>query len=82
MQTATTPIEANVDLWFDDSHTPDDPGKYRRLIGKLIYLTVTRRDITFVVVVLSRFMHKPREIRWLAPMRICLLYTSPSPRDS
>ena len=45
---ANTPIEANVDLWFDDSHTLDDPGRYMRLIGKLIYLTMTRPNITFV----------------------------------
>jgi len=38
-------MEAKVDLWFDDSHTLDDPGRYKRLIGKLIYLTVTRPDI-------------------------------------
>ena len=55
---ANTLMETNVDLWFDDSHTLDDPGRYRRLIGKLIYLTV-RPDITFVVGVLSRFMHQP-----------------------
>ena len=24
---ASTPMEANVDLWFDDSHTLDDPVK-------------------------------------------------------
>ena len=24
---ASTPMEANVDLWFDDSQTLDDPGK-------------------------------------------------------
>ena len=49
-----------MDFWFDDSHTLDDPGRYRRLIGKLTYLTVTRPDITFVVV-LSGFIHVPRE---------------------
>jgi len=59
-----------VNLWFDDSHTLDDPGRYRRLIGKLIYLTVTRPDITFPVGVLSIFMHRPRETRWLAAMRV------------
>jgi len=53
---ANTLMEANVDLWFDNSHTLD-PGRYEKLIRKLIYLTVTRPDITFVVRVLNRFMH-------------------------
>ena len=50
-------MEPNVDLWCDNCHLLDDPVQYRRLIGKLIYLTVTRSDITFAVEVLSRFMH-------------------------
>ena len=63
-------MEANADLWFDDNHTLDDSKRYRRLIGKLIYLMVTRSDITFVVGVLSRFMHQLRETHWLAAMRV------------
>jgi len=59
---ASTPMEANVDLWHDNSHLLDDPGHYKRLIGKLIYLTVTRPNITFTVGVLSRFMHQLREV--------------------
>jgi len=35
---ANIPMEVNVNLWYDDSNTLDDPGRYRRLIGKLIYL--------------------------------------------
>jgi len=54
---ANTQMETNVDLWFDDSHTLDDPGRYRSLIGKLIYPTIIRPDITFVVGVLNKFMH-------------------------
>ena len=57
---ATIPVKTNVDLLFDDSHTLDDPGRYRRLIEKLIHLTITRPDITFVVGILSRFMHHLR----------------------
>jgi len=68
-----------VDLWFDDSHTLDDPGIYKRLIEKLIYLTITRPDITFAVGVLSRVMHQPREIHWLAAIRI-LAYIKSCPR--
>ena len=49
------------------------------MIGKLIYLTVTRPDITFAVGVLSSFMHQPREVHWTAALRI-LAYIKSSPR--
>jgi len=45
----STPMEANVNLSFDNSHLLDDLGQYKRLIGKLIYLIVIRPDITFAV---------------------------------
>ena len=67
---ASTPMEANVNSWCDNSHILDDPGQYRRVIRKLIYLTVTRPDITFTVGILSRFMHQPREVHWTAALRI------------
>ncbi|KAL6133377.1 hypothetical protein ACLB2K_065614 [Fragaria x ananassa] len=36
-------------------------GEYQRLVGKLIYLTVTRPDISFAVSLVSQFMHAPTE---------------------
>ena len=30
--------KSHVDLWLDDNHTLDNPGRYMRLIGKLSYL--------------------------------------------
>ena len=41
-----------------------------RFIGKLIYLIVTRPDITFAVGILSRFMHQLREAHWSAALKV------------
>ncbi|XP_043705291.1 uncharacterized mitochondrial protein AtMg00810-like [Telopea speciosissima] len=41
-----------------------------RLIGKLIYLTVTRLDMSFVVGVLSQFMQSPQKAHWDPAVRI------------
>lgn len=38
----------------------NDAGEYRRLIGKLLYLTITRPDIYFIVNRLSQFVASPR----------------------
>jgi len=37
-----------------------DVGKYQRLVGRLLYLTMTRVDISFAVQTLSQFMHAPK----------------------
>uniref|UniRef100_A0A803QCG6 Reverse transcriptase domain-containing protein n=1 Tax=Cannabis sativa TaxID=3483 RepID=A0A803QCG6_CANSA len=38
----------------------ENPSPYQQLVGKLLYLTLFRPDVTFVVNILSQFMSSPR----------------------
>jgi hypothetical protein len=40
---------------------PVDRERYKRLVGRLIYVSHTRLNISFAVSVVSRCMHDPRE---------------------
>ena len=55
-----------------------DPLSYRQLVGKLIYLTITRFEITFVVNQLSQFMHEPYKEHFDAVIRV-LKYSKKAP---
>jgi len=50
----------------DDGLLFENPERYRRLVGKLIYLTVTRPDLTLALGVVSQFMQNPRQDHWEA----------------
>ena len=65
-----TPMDSSVKLDGDTGDFFPDIGRYRRLVGKLIYLTVTRPDITYAVGVVSQFMHAPRQPHFVAVCRI------------
>ncbi|KAJ0926044.1 putative RNA-directed DNA polymerase [Helianthus annuus] len=47
-----------------------DSTVYKRLIGSLMYLTVTRPDVMYVVSLLSRFMANPRKEHIIAAKRV------------
>ena len=50
-----TPMDPNVKLISGQREPLGDPGRYRTLVGKLNYLTITRPDISFPVNVVSQF---------------------------
>ncbi|XP_071704401.1 uncharacterized protein [Rutidosis leptorrhynchoides] len=55
-----TPIDANVSSYKgENEEIIKNMSVYQKLVGKLIYITVTRPDISYVVHVLSQFMHAP-----------------------
>lgn len=52
--------------------------QFRSMVGSLVYITITRPDIAYVVRVVSQFMQKPRTIHLDAAYRI-LRYLKGSP---
>ena len=52
-------MEPNLKLMSNEGDFVDDPDTYRRLVGKLIYLTITRPDISYAVGIVSQFMTNP-----------------------
>jgi len=74
-----TPMDPNVKLLPNPGEPLSDPEKYRRLVGKFNYLTVTRFDISFAVSVVSQFLNSPCEDHWNAVIRI-VKYIKGSPR--
>ena len=64
-----TPIEYNCRLNSHDGESPSDATLYRQLVGSLIYLTVTRPDISYADHVVSQFMAAPRSSHYAAVLR-------------
>jgi hypothetical protein len=57
---AVAPIDQKFKLSAEAGESVDRE-RYQRLVGRLIYLSHTRPDISFVVSVVSRYMHDSRE---------------------
>ncbi|CAH9129165.1 unnamed protein product [Cuscuta epithymum] len=72
------PMEQNLKLRPNDGSKPVDAHSYRRLIGRLLYLTVTRPDIVYSVSQLSQFLSKPLQTHLDAAIRV-LRYLKQTP---
>ena len=73
-----TPMDPNVKLVPGQGEPLQDPRRYRRLVGKLNYLIITRLDISFPMRVVNRFLQSPCDGHWDAAVRI-LRYVKGTP---
>jgi len=63
-------MEVNVKLRQNEGELLQNPTLYRKLVGSLIYLTITRPDISLAVHPVSKFMQNTRHLHLTAIQRI------------
>ncbi|KAK9673423.1 hypothetical protein RND81_12G166900 [Saponaria officinalis] len=64
------PMEQRHKLALAEGHELRDVSKYRRLIGRLNYLTITRPELVYYVHILSQFLQAPKTEHWDAALRV------------
>ena len=65
-----TPMDSNVKLVLGKGGPLRNLGRYRRLAGRLNYLTITQPDISFLVSVVNQFLQSPCDSHWYVVIRI------------
>ncbi|XP_050875563.1 uncharacterized mitochondrial protein AtMg00810-like [Lathyrus oleraceus] len=75
---SSVPFDPNLKLSTSVGQPLADPSSYRRLIGRLIYLTNSRPDISYVIHHLSQYVVKPLAPHYQAATRI-LRYLKSAP---
>ncbi|XP_026432274.1 uncharacterized protein LOC113329635 [Papaver somniferum] len=75
---ASIPMEENHKLALASDKLMSEPARFRRLVGKLIYLTITRTELSYSVHILSQFMQRPTHSQWDAALRV-VRYLKSSP---
>ncbi|XP_019101847.1 PREDICTED: uncharacterized protein LOC109133301 [Camelina sativa] len=67
---AGTPMEQNHTLAHGDGPFFTEPTRYRWLVGRLVYLAVTKPEISYAVHILAQFLQQPRQKHWDAALRL------------
>ena len=57
----SVPLEQNVKLSSEEGELLEDVTVYRRIVGSLIYMTITRLDLSYAIGLVSQFMQAPRK---------------------
>lgn len=66
----SVPMDPTIPMTLETGTPLEDIRSYRELIGRLLYLTITRPDITFAVNRLSQFLYAPTDVHLQAAHRI------------
>ncbi|KAL0342955.1 UNVERIFIED_CONTAM: hypothetical protein Sangu_1182900 [Sesamum angustifolium] len=66
----TTPLPAGVKFDNETGSLLPPPDRYRRLVGRLLYLGFSCLDISFVVKQLSQFVQQTRQPHWEAALHL------------
>ena len=69
-RTAATPMKLHLQLRASDGVPLSDPSRYRHLVGSLVYLTVTRPDISHAVRILSQFVGASTSVHYAHLLRV------------
>ncbi|GJX65385.1 cysteine-rich receptor-like protein kinase 8 [Tanacetum coccineum] len=64
------PVDPLIKLNDFDGDLLTDPSTYRAIVGKLLYLTITRPDLSYAAHALSQFSHNPRTPHWKALIKV------------
>ncbi|XP_038889313.1 uncharacterized mitochondrial protein AtMg00810-like [Benincasa hispida] len=74
-----TPVEVNNNLVESVDDIPVNKKRYQRLLGKLIYLSHTRLDISYAISLVSQFIQSPY-VRHMEAVTQILRYLKSTPR--
>ena len=68
--TCDTSMELNSKISTDDGPPLGDPSIFRKIVGSLLHLTMTRPDISHIVHTVSQFVSNPHKPHIAAVLRI------------
>lgn len=63
-------MNPKIHLSIEDRIPLENSTPYRELIGRLLYLTITRPDVTYAVNRLSQFVSKPKDLHLQAAHKV------------